>query len=45
MADIQAEIKRVEAALAKTNSPYLRRDYEKYLKRLKKQLKRSEMIG
>lgn len=40
MADIQAEIKRVEAALAKTNSPQLKRDYEKYLRKLRKRLKR-----
>lgn len=31
------EIRRVEAALKKTESPYLKRDYEKYLKKLKRQ--------
>ena len=35
--DILAEIQRVNAALQKTKSPYLRRDMEKYLKRLKKE--------
>lgn len=45
MEQLRAEIKRVEEALAKTNSPFLRRDYEKHLKKLKKQLKRSEMSG
>lgn len=33
------EIKRIETALEKTNSPFLKRDYEKCLKRLKKELK------
>ncbi len=45
MEHIRAEIKRVEEALTKTNSPFLKRDYEKHLKKLKKQLKRSEMSG
>lgn len=40
MTDIKAEIKRVENAIAKTNSVYLKRDYEKYLKKLYKKLKR-----
>ena len=39
MADTKAEIARVEKALATTTSPYLKRDYEKYLKKLYKQLK------
>ena len=34
MTDTKAEIARVEKALAETKSPYLKRDYEKYLKRL-----------
>lgn len=38
----QAEIERVKTAIAKTKSPHLKRDYEKYLKKL---LKRSEMNG
>ena len=42
MADIKAEIARVEKALAETKSPYLKRDYEKYLKRLYKKLKQGE---
>lgn len=33
--DYPAEIARVEKAVATTKSDYLRRDYEKYLKRLK----------
>ena len=39
MTDTKAEIARVEKALAETKSPYLKRDYEKYLKRLYKKLK------
>ena len=42
MDNIKAEIERVKTAIAKTKSPYLKRDYEKYLKKL---LKRSEMNG
>ena len=38
-AEIQSEIKRVKNALAKTDSPFLKRDYTKYLRKLKKQLK------
>ena len=38
MADIKAEIARVEKALAETKSPYLKRDYEKYLRKLPKRL-------
>lgn len=33
-----AEIKRVEAALAKTKSENLKRDYNKYLLKLKREL-------
>ena len=33
----RAEIKRVRAIIKSTDSPYLRRDMEKYLKRLKKE--------
>ena len=36
MASKEAEILRLKAAIAKTKSPYLKRDYEKALKRLKK---------
>ena len=32
--DNAAEIARIKAAIAKTKSPYLKRDYEKYLKKL-----------
>ena len=34
--DNKAEVERVKRALEKTRSPFLRRDYEKYLRRLKK---------
>lgn len=37
--ELAAEIRRVEAALKKTNSPNLRHDYGKYLKRLYRDLK------
>lgn len=37
--EIQAEIMRVEKALEKTDSVYLKKDYAKYLRRLKRQLK------
>lgn len=40
MINTQAEIERVKTAIAKTKSQHLKRDYEKYLKKL---LKRSEM--
>ena len=33
------EIRRVEEALKKTDSPYLKQDYQKHLKRLKKDLR------
>ena len=39
MADTKEEIARIKKALAETKSPYLKRDYEKYLKRLYKKLK------
>lgn len=42
MTDTKAEIARVEKAPAETKSPYLKRDYEKYLKRLYKKLKQRE---
>ena len=35
--NLKAEIKRVKAIMETTESPYLRRDMEKYLKRLKKE--------
>ena len=38
--NIKEEIARVEKALAETKSPYLKRDYEKYLRKLYKRLKR-----
>ena len=42
MTDTKAEIARVEKALATTTSPFLKRDYERYLKKLYRRLKRSE---
>ena len=39
MADTKAEIARVEKALATTTSSNLKRDYEKYLRKLRKRLK------
>ena len=36
-AELRSEIKRVKAILKTAQSPYLRRDMEKYLKRLEKQ--------
>ena len=39
MDDTKSEIARVEKALAETKSPYLKRDYEKYLRKLRKRLK------
>lgn len=37
-AELLAEIDRVTTILERSKSPYLQRDMEKYLKRLKKQL-------
>ena len=42
MVDTKAEIARVEKALAETKSPYLKGDYEKYLRKLYRQLKGGE---
>jgi len=39
MNDIKAEIERVKAAIKKTNSKHLKRDYAKYLAKLEKKLK------
>ena len=39
MVDTKTEIARVEKALDKTKSPYLKREYEKYLRKLRKRLK------
>ena len=40
--EIQTEIKRIEKAMDKTDSSYLKKDYAKYLRKLKKQLKNME---
>ena len=42
MADTKAEVARVEKALTETKSPSLKKDYEKYLKKLYRRLKRCE---
>lgn len=39
MDDTKAEIARVEKALAETKSKHLKRDYNKYLKKLYKRLR------
>lgn len=39
MTDTKAEIARVEKAFAETKSEYLKRDYNKYLKKLYKRLR------
>ena len=39
MDNTKAEIARVKKALAETKSPYLKKDYEKYLRKLRKRLK------
>ena len=41
MIDTKAEIAKVKKALSETESPYLKMDYEKYLKKLYKKLKQS----
>jgi len=40
--EIRTEMSRVRTALRDTDSPYLRRDYGKYLKRLKSKLYEAE---
>ena len=40
MTDTKEKIARVEKALATTTSPFLKRDYEKYLKKLYRRLKK-----
>lgn len=37
--NIKDEIERINAALQKTNSPYLKRDYQKYLQKLRRKQK------
>ena len=43
MNSILAEIERVKAAIEKTNSPKLKRDYGKYLKKLNDKLKKRDV--
>ena len=42
MTDTKAKIARVKKALAETKSPYLKRDYEKHLRKLYRRLKGGE---
>ena len=42
MGDAKAEIARVEKVLSEAKSPYLKMDYEKYLRKLYRRLKRGE---
>lgn len=39
MDNTKSEIQRVKTAIEKTNSPHLKRDYEKYLQKLYKKTK------
>lgn len=41
LSEYKQEIDRVEAAIEKTDSKHLRRDYSKYLQRLKRQMKKA----
>ena len=45
MVDTKIEIKRVKSVIATTNSEYLKRDYQKYLKKLYRKLKASDING
>ena len=42
MTDTKGKIARVEKALVETKLPHLKMDYEKYLRKLYKRLKRGE---
>ena len=42
MNDTQAEIARVKKALDTTDSPYLKRDYTRYLYKLRRRLKKGK---
>ena len=42
MTDTNAEIARAEKALATTTSPYLKRDYTRYLYKLRRRLKKEK---
>ena len=44
MNNIKSEIARVEKVIAETKSPYLKKDYEKYLKKLRNKQKQ-RIIG
>lgn len=39
--EIRLKIEKAEQALAKTSSPYAKRDLQKYIKRLKKELRKN----
>ena len=45
MNDVMQEIARVEKAISETKSPYLKKDYEKYLRKLRIKLKRCDVNG
>ena len=45
LADYQKEIERVQAAIDSTDSEFLKRDYGKYLKRLKKTYKKGNVLN
>ena len=45
IADYQKEIARVEGAINKTESEHLKRDYGKYLRRLKKDMRKAVNNG
>lgn len=42
MTNTQAEIARVQKALSTTTSPYLKRDYTRYLYKLRRRLKKEK---
>lgn len=45
MVDTKTEIERVKSVIATTNSEYLKHDYQKYLKKLYRKLKASDING
>lgn len=45
MNDLKSEIARVEKTIAETKSPYLKKDYKKYLRKLRNKLKQIKQGG
>lgn len=43
--DYQNEIARIQAAINKTNSPKQKRDYGKYIKKLKRELAAAQILA